>query len=118
EKGGVAHRFGTARDHHVGAASRDLHDRVDHSLQARAAAPIDLQSWRRDWQTGVECDHSTDRWRFHRRVALREDHILDRVTGNAGARQKAGDRRGAEFSCAHVAKYSAKATYRRTHRLT
>ena len=69
-------------------------------LQAGAAAPVDLQAGDGDRQAGVEHGDAADRRGLAARVALAEDHVVDRLTREPGAVERAARITVAASSCA------------------
>ena len=91
---GLAHALRTAGQHEVGPAGRDLHARVQHRLETRAAASIDLQARDRDVEARVEGRDAADRGGLAVGVPLPEDHVVDVAGRDAGALDQPLDDRG------------------------
>ena len=81
----VGHRFRTAGDHDAGRAGGDLPRGVQHRLQARAAAAVDLQTGHPGAEAGVQRRDPTDGGRFAVGVAVAEDDVVDVALPQAGA---------------------------------
>ena len=62
-----------------------LHAGVEHRLQTRAAAPVDLQARHRDVEAGVERGDPSDGRGLAVGVALAEDDVVDVLGCQAGA---------------------------------
>ena len=73
----VRHRLGTAGHDHAGGARGNLSRGVEHGLQARTAAAVDLQPRYAGAQAGVECGDPPDGRCFAAGVAVAEDDVVD-----------------------------------------
>ena len=91
----------------VASAGLHLHRGVEHGLQARAAAAVELQPGDGDRQPGVERGDPADRRGVHRRVAVAEHDVVDRVAGQAGALEQRADDGGGQLVRGHVAQSPA-----------
>ena len=77
-----------AGDDEVVVAVAHLQAGLDHRLQARPAAAVDLHAGNRHRQAGVQRDHASDRGRLAARIAVPENHVLHRVGRDAGPLQQ------------------------------
>jgi hypothetical protein len=73
----LAHALGTASEYEFTGPGLDLHGREDHSLQSRAAAPVELEASRCDGQTGIESSYPADCGCLAVRIALAQDHVIN-----------------------------------------
>ena len=73
----IRHRFRAARDHHIGHARLDHHRRIDHRLQARAAAPIEHIAGHLERETSGQPRPVANRRRFAIAIALGKNDIID-----------------------------------------
>lgn len=74
---GGAHHVDAARDHDLAEARPDLHRRVEHGLEAGAAAAVDLGTGDGLGQSGVERGDPADGGGLGGRVGVPEDHLVD-----------------------------------------
>src|ERR1700733_7791225 len=115
-EGDVAHALRAARDDDIAVACAHLQTRLDHRLQARPTAPVDLHTGNRHGQTGVQCDDPTDRRRLAARVAMTEDDILHQFAWDAGPFEQPGQSRNAEVDGGLRLEHPAVAADRRPNR--
>ena len=87
----VRHAFGPARNDKIIRAGRYLHHAIDHGLKAGAAAPVDLVAAGRGCQAGIERHHPAECRRFHGRIALRKQAVLDSLRRQLRARHQFTD---------------------------
>ena len=113
----VGHRLGAAREHDLRRAALHLHRRVEHGLQPRAAAPVDLQPGRGDGEPRVERHDPADRGRLHRGVAVAEQHVVDGGRVESGALEQRPHDGGGQLVRRDVAQCAAEAADRRAQRL-
>ena len=74
---GLAHALRPAGDDEVADPRLDAHRCIDHRLQPRAAAAVELKTRHRHRQSRVESSDPADRGSFAVRVALTEDDVVD-----------------------------------------
>jgi hypothetical protein len=117
-EGDVAHTLCAAGHHHVVDTGRNLHAGVDHRLQSRSAATVDLHSARRDRQSGVQGHHSAEPRRLRIGVAVPEDDVLHSHRRDPGAVKESGQRGNSEVNHAEALEHSAVAADRGSDRLT
>jgi hypothetical protein len=86
-------------------------------LQARPAAPVQLDAGHLHGQARVERHHPADRRGLRGRVAVAEDHVVDRVAGHPGAVEQGAYDGRAQIRCRHVLQGPAEAAHRRAQRL-
>ncbi len=113
----LAHALGAAGEHQVGSACLHLHTRLDHRLQPRAAAAVDLKAGHIHRQAGVERRDSSERGRLGVGVALPEQHVVDRLGRQRGSLEHGADHRRGQPRRWHVAEDPPEAPHRRPQRL-
>ncbi|GFG85591.1 hypothetical protein MALGJ_22670 [Mycolicibacter algericus] len=96
----VGHRFRTAGYDQPGGAGGDLPGGIQHSLQPRSAATVDLGSRHASAQPRVQCGDPPDGRRFTIGVAVAENDVVDVTVPQSGpcdqlpqhCRHQGGDR--------------------------
>src|SRR3546814_16268841 len=91
----VRHAFGAARDDDIGRARLHHHRRLDDRLEARAAAPIELEPRHRLRQSRGKPGPAADARRLAARLALAEDDIVDAPGADAAFLDKRAAHGGA-----------------------
>src|SRR5262249_4233067 len=87
-EGDVAHAFAAAGDDEVIVAGAHLQARLDHRLQTRTAAAVDLHAGNRHRQTGIQCHHTPNRRRLAAGIAVPENDVLHCLAGDSGSVQQ------------------------------
>src|SRR3546814_11940403 len=95
----VRHAFGAARDDDIGRVRLHHHRRLDDRLEARAAAPIELEPRHRLRQSRGKPGPAADARRLAARIALAEDDIVDALGVEAALLDKRAD-----HCCAAIAR--------------
>jgi hypothetical protein len=113
----VRHRLRAAGHDEPSGAGGDLRGGVQDSLQARAAAAVDLQAGHPRAQTGVESGHATDRRRLAVGVAVAEDHVVDVALAEPGPADEFGKRHDRQFGGRKLGERAAHAPHRGAQRL-
>jgi hypothetical protein len=109
---------GAARDHHRGRARGDLPGRVQDSLEAGAATPVQLEAGYADAEAGVQCRNSADRGGLAVGVALAEDHVVDVTLAEPGPSDQLGKREGRQADRAQRGQGPSEAPHGRADRFT
>ncbi len=104
---GLAHRLGPARDDKPCGARGDLHRRVEHRLQPRAAPAVDLHTWDVHAKAGVQRRDPADRRGLAVRVALAEHHVVHVALAQADARAQRAEHGGGEVGRRQPAEHAA-----------
>ena len=117
-EGDVAHAFATAGDDQVVVAAGHLQARLDHRLQARPAAAVDLHARNRHRQAGIQRHDASDRGGLAAGVAVPQDDVLHRVGRQPGSVEQPLEGRDAEVNGTEGLEHSAVAADRRPHGFT
>ena len=112
----VRHRLRAAGHDEASGAGGDLRGAVQDSLQARAAAAVDLQARHARAQAGVERGYPTDRRRLAVGVAVAEDHVVDVALAQPGPADEFGKRHGRQFGGRKLGQRAAHAPHRGAQR--
>jgi hypothetical protein len=94
----VRHALDPAREHAVGNAGLDHHRRSRDRLEARAAAPVELEAGNLDGHACRQPAPAPDRRRFAAAIALREDDIFHALGIDAAALHQRLDNDRAQFA--------------------
>ncbi len=116
-EGRVRHRLRATGQHDLACAGLHLHRRVEHGLQSRPAAVVDLQTGRRHRQAGIERRDPADRGGVHRRVAVAQHDVVDDLRWYPGPLQGCRDDRRGQRRRRYVAQRPAEAPDRGPQRL-
>ena len=113
----VRHRLRAAGYDEASGSGGDLRRGVQHRLQARAAAAVDLQARHPRAQTGVECGHAADRRCFAVGVAVAEDHVVDVALSEPGPADEFLQRHGCQLGGRERGERAAHAAHRGAQQL-
>ncbi len=108
----LAHALRAAGQHKVGGAGLHLHARLDHRLETRAAAAVDLDPGHLDWEPRVERRDAPERRRIAVGVALAEQHVVDLLDGKLRPLDDRRDHGGGQPCRRDVAEHAAEAPHR------
>ena len=115
---GLAHALGAAREDDVRRTRLDLHAAEHDRLQARAAAPVELEPRHLDRETGVERRHPPDRRRLAVRIALAEDDVVDLPGRQRRALHELSDHHCGQLCCEQISEDATEAADGGSQRFT